>query len=489
LYYRFRLNWIILLAFHSLYINTSTPAIVGLLIDKMHEAFLGWMSREPNIFQQMFTPPNHRIPKNSHIDYSNRVHDIIVREIQGQPLLFSTLKTIKDKLCDLEENMALDIEADVDEDDDPDYVPSDDSGSDDGSDDRSGSASSGTSTRDSLSSSDISPRHRGRRNAYNKIKLDNIGSDIESDIESSQTPDSPTLSTDAVQGISPAVSVYNDAYGEVAAAGGVSDGYVSDGSQQRTKQTSRLIGYFGQTGLAQQPPGRIPEQPKTPRRVWVNESPSRNNPHIPNSTSEFPSPPQTNSQNKDELFIRRNQSQKVPSLDFGKVLPFDSSLSKQLLNRLPQDARSRPNTATHKQSPQREPPGYLSDRRPAIVDPDYRNTFKGIIADGNILPSSAGNRLPSSAGISSDNGQAKPVPPSYSRVSGVTSSSRAPRRPDTGKGPNTEKGSNTGKGGNRKYTRKRNDKKVYDKPKKTRRRNIQPVSSNKNKHTRKRART
>ena len=165
LYYRFRLNWIILLAFHSLYINTSTPENVGLLIDKMHEAFLGWMSREPNIFKQMFTPPDHRNPQNSHIDYSKKVRDIIVREIKGQPLLL-TLKTIKDKLCDLEENMALDVEADVAEDDDPDYMPSDNgSGSSigSGSETGSGSRSSMTSSRPDLSPSGLSDDTNLRR--------------------------------------------------------------------------------------------------------------------------------------------------------------------------------------------------------------------------------------------------------------------------------------------------------------------------------------
>jgi hypothetical protein len=163
LYYRFRLNWIILLAFHSLYIGKSERENVGWLIDKMHEAFLGWMSRERDIFKLMFTPADHN-PKNSQTNYSDKVNGIINRDINRHSSLVSTLETIKDKLCDLEENMAMPIE-DVkpdEDDDDPDYEPSDDSGSDDESGIYSdsgseiGSESGRTSSRDSLSSSGLS---------------------------------------------------------------------------------------------------------------------------------------------------------------------------------------------------------------------------------------------------------------------------------------------------------------------------------------------
>ena len=191
LYYRFRLNWIILLAFHSLYIGKSERENVGWLIDKMHEAFLGWMSREREIFKVMFTPADHN-PKNSQTNYSDKVNDIINRDINRHSSLVSTLETIKDKLCDLEENMAMPIE-DVkpdEDDDDPDYEPSDDSGSDDkseiGSESGSRSRSSRTSSRDSLSSSGLSykdvvvqggPR-QGRK----------LGLPIPTDIEISKNP-------------------------------------------------------------------------------------------------------------------------------------------------------------------------------------------------------------------------------------------------------------------------------------------------------------
>jgi hypothetical protein len=139
LYYRFRLNWIILLAFHSLYINTSTTAYVGLLIDKMHEAFLGWMSRERETFELLFSSTVTTVPTvpTSYKTYSEKVNGIIKDDINGHPRLISTVKTIRNKLCEFvaQTNAAADDDDDDDDDnddddnddDDPDYVPSDDS--------------------------------------------------------------------------------------------------------------------------------------------------------------------------------------------------------------------------------------------------------------------------------------------------------------------------------------------------------------------------
>jgi len=155
-YYRFRLNWIILLAFHSLYIGKSSDNEVSLLINDMHDAFLGWMSRETDTFARMFFQDNPNVPNSSHI-YSTKVSDIIKDKIKDRPIFGNTIQTIKEKICELDDNKAPVMEIDPveeDVDDDPDYVPSDGSESGIGSDIESGSDI--TSARESLSSAGLS---------------------------------------------------------------------------------------------------------------------------------------------------------------------------------------------------------------------------------------------------------------------------------------------------------------------------------------------
>lgn len=407
LYYRFRLNWIILLAFHSLYLGTSTLENVCWLIDKMHEAFLGWMSREQAIFKQMFTPADYN-HKNSQKNYSDKVNGIINRDIQGQPLLFSTLKTIKDKLCDLEENMDLDVEADVDEDDDPDYEPSDDGGSDDGS----YSGSSITSSRSSLSSAGLSYKDVVQGGPALRKPL---RPETPRDIEISKKPPSPQLNLKTIQPVlwpsgveqqpvtadfleaskmvaknrrrpppiqSPDMpggnNPWRDLFGDEAGTGGVVDTTPRSGepTSQQLSHSARSISGTG-------------------RNAWSGPSPSTKNRHtttLNSRPSEKPSPPSrekpSTSQNDTKLFSRRQQIQPVvPELDFGEVSEFDSAKSTQLLNRLQQDAR-RPNTARPRQSQQIQPfsSGSLSARtQSARISPERyssNDSVKGRSASG-----------------------------------------------------------------------------------------------------------
>jgi len=503
LYYRFRLNWIILLAFHSLYIRTSTLQNVGWLIDKMHEAFLGWMSRERDIFKLMFTPADHN-PKNSQTNYSDKVNGIINRDINRHSLLVSTLNTIKDKLCDLEENKAdlpiEDVKPDED-DDDPDYEPSDDSGSEIGS--EIGSGSGMTSSRDSLSSANLSYKDvvQGGPTLRQGRKLLRPGLPIPTDIEISKNPRVAKLNLKPL--LTPGVNqsqVSNDWITQSAAAVKPSHLQLStrgpeSGSNSDSSEFLDVLGNHAREGDVVRSSTSQPFRHSarsisgTGRDAWSGPSPSTKNRHATKSNSppsNNPSPPPTekpSTPQNETLFIRRQQ---IPELDFGKVSKFDSTRSTQLLNRLQQDAR-RPNTARPRQSQQIQPfsSGSLSARtqsaleRPAMVAPFDTNRFKRNIKNGNILPSSSS--------ITSDIGPGKPVPPSTERVQGVIS----PRETRENKSRRVSPGQRQrqGQGGNRKYTRKRNDKKVYNKPKKTRRRNIQPISSNKNKHTRKRPRT
>ena len=96
-YYRFRLNWIILLAFHSLHIGKSKLEDVQLLINKMHDAYLGWMSRDKDTFARMFFQGDPDVPNSSHI-YSTKVDKLINDNIETRPSLAMTVKTIKEKI-------------------------------------------------------------------------------------------------------------------------------------------------------------------------------------------------------------------------------------------------------------------------------------------------------------------------------------------------------------------------------------------------------
>jgi hypothetical protein len=161
-YYRFRLNWIILLAFHSEYTGHSRLDDVGELIRNMHDAFLGWMRREKDTFNRMFFPDDSN-SVNSRVTYSTRVETIINDTIRNAPSLSDTVATIKKKICELQDNTAevTVIDPDVGEEEDPDYRPSDD---DDDDDDGSEPLDSGeTSPRSTLSSAgDLSTSARFR---------------------------------------------------------------------------------------------------------------------------------------------------------------------------------------------------------------------------------------------------------------------------------------------------------------------------------------
>ena len=156
-YYRFRLNWIILLAFHSLNIGRSTPEIVSSFISSLYEVFLGWMSHNKDTFARMFFQDNPNVDKSTDI-YSEKVDKLVKQNIISQPLFADTVKTIKEKICELQENTAkvIDIDQDVEEDDDTDYVPSSDDESDSDTDTDSVSDDGRTSSRDTSSRGSLS---------------------------------------------------------------------------------------------------------------------------------------------------------------------------------------------------------------------------------------------------------------------------------------------------------------------------------------------
>ena len=269
----------------------------------------------------MFTPADHN-PKISQTNYSDKVNGIINRDINRHPSLVSTLETIKDKLCDLEDNMAVlpieDVKPDED-DDDPDYEPSDDRGSDDdseiGSESGSRSRSSRTSSRDSLSSSGLSykdvvvqggPR-QGRK----------LGLPIPTDIEISKNPpvaklnlnplltsgvNRPRVSTDWIKQSEAAAANrrrhpqvpspdmlrdddshardIHDYYGGIASAGGVEDKpFISEFRRGLiTQQDIQQEHNARWATIVPHPPGQQPSifSRKEQRPLSANSSPSSN---------------------------------------------------------------------------------------------------------------------------------------------------------------------------------------------------------------------
>lgn len=137
-YNQFRLNWIILLAFHTLYIGNTTSETVGELIKALYDAFLGWMamSTHKDTFKRMFR--NTLVSQTPAQAYSEQVVNRI-NEINGSdPTLQPLVKAIQTKLCELENvpKPAIDVFHNDEYDDemnDPDYVEgneSDDSNGD-----------------------------------------------------------------------------------------------------------------------------------------------------------------------------------------------------------------------------------------------------------------------------------------------------------------------------------------------------------------------
>jgi hypothetical protein len=99
-YNQFRLNWIILLAFHSLYIGNTRPETVGELIKALYDAFLGWMATNKDTFERMFR--NTLVRQTPAEAYSEQVVKRINYINGNDPTLQPLVKAIKDKLCDLQ---------------------------------------------------------------------------------------------------------------------------------------------------------------------------------------------------------------------------------------------------------------------------------------------------------------------------------------------------------------------------------------------------
>jgi hypothetical protein len=158
--YRFKLNWIILIAFYCLQtFKTITYDNVGELIENTYKTLLGWMTAAT--YEGMFFKNSNPILKNSVVTYSEGVTKKITADITGDTT-FTLLKTkIIEKLCEASMTTDAANHDDDPEDEDPEFVPepySDGGSSDWTSDDGD------TSSRSSLSSARLGNVPYKRRN-------------------------------------------------------------------------------------------------------------------------------------------------------------------------------------------------------------------------------------------------------------------------------------------------------------------------------------
>lgn len=157
--YRFKLNWIILIAFYCLQTFPGiTYANVGELIENTYETFLGWMTHDT--YKGMFFKDRTPVLLQSIKTYSEGVNKKIKSDITGDTT-FTPLKTeITKKLCD--SNMKTDAKNHDDDPDDLDFIPEPDS---DGESESGWKSESGdTSSRSSLSSAGLGIGPYKRRN-------------------------------------------------------------------------------------------------------------------------------------------------------------------------------------------------------------------------------------------------------------------------------------------------------------------------------------
>ena len=130
-HHKFRLNWIILLAFHSYYNKQSILETVGKLIASLYNAFLGWLatSSYQDTFTRLF---NKTLPIDPTTKYSEIFKKQLTASLNSENLsykdVYTLVQNINDKMCELQENRnpAIDVPHNDEYDDemnDPDYVP------------------------------------------------------------------------------------------------------------------------------------------------------------------------------------------------------------------------------------------------------------------------------------------------------------------------------------------------------------------------------
>ena len=138
--FRFMLNWVILLGFHSVNNGTSTLKNIAELINNIHETFLGWLiGRDKDTFHGMFDTKRNPIIVESIETYNDRVSKKIENDIKGDPTLLNIRSAIQTKICELGGQDMIVDEGELSDDYlDDDYQDESDTGSDTGSDSSDG---------------------------------------------------------------------------------------------------------------------------------------------------------------------------------------------------------------------------------------------------------------------------------------------------------------------------------------------------------------
>ena len=137
-YHKFRLNWIILLAFHSYYNKQSTLETVGKLIASLYNAFLGWLATlsYKDTFMRLFNGTLHDPTINYSEIFNNQLNASLNSENSSYKDVYTLVQNINDKMCELQEdrNPAIDVVHDDeyhDDENDPDYMPDENESDDD----------------------------------------------------------------------------------------------------------------------------------------------------------------------------------------------------------------------------------------------------------------------------------------------------------------------------------------------------------------------
>ena len=169
--FRFMLNWVILLGFHSVNNGTSTLKNIAELINNIHETFLGWLiGRDKDTFHGMFDTTRKPIIETSIETYNESVSKKIEKDIKGDPTLLNIRSAIQTKICELGDEGEL---SDYYLDDD--YQDESDTSSDTGSDSSDGENSvaailagpAATETRSMRNKSPPPPLQQGLLNPRN----------------------------------------------------------------------------------------------------------------------------------------------------------------------------------------------------------------------------------------------------------------------------------------------------------------------------------
>jgi hypothetical protein len=205
-HHKFRLNWIILLAFHSYYNNETTLKTVGKLIASLYNAFLGWLatSSYKDTFMRLFNGTLQIDPTTKYSEIFNKqLNASLNSENSSYNDVYTLVQNINNKMCELQEdrNPAIDVQHNDEYDDemnDPDFVSSEEDESVHSNGDTSPRRRAAAAEARLLSPSGVPPGQR-RRPIIPTLPLsvphgepnpaDVIDSDFsDSDVEGSSTP-------------------------------------------------------------------------------------------------------------------------------------------------------------------------------------------------------------------------------------------------------------------------------------------------------------